>query len=82
MLEGKIRSLDLEARTVEVETRDGRRLTASVPEHATVEVCEHETMGTMGGSLEDLEVGYLVELDVHDVHEGHPCECLRLVSVS
>ena len=82
MVEGKISKLDLAARTVVVKTTDGRELTAVVPEHLVVEVSEPESMGTVGGTLEDLDVGYLVELDVHEAHDDHPCTCVSLVSIS
>ncbi|HEX9843451.1 MAG TPA: hypothetical protein VGC20_11910 [bacterium] len=82
MLEGKIRRLDLVERTLVVETVDGRELTATVPERANIEVSEPNTMGTMPGTLEDLDVGYLVQMDVHETHDGHPCTCLSLVSIS
>lgn len=82
MLEGKIRRLDLAERTMVVVTRDGRELTARVPHHASIEVSEPNAVGTMGGSLEDLEEGYLVEMEVHEGDEEHPCTCLSIVSIS
>ena len=82
MLEGKIRKLDVAERLLVVETHDGRQVTAKVPEHANIEVSEPNTMGTMGGTLEDLDVGYLVQLDVHDATDDHPCTCFKILSVS
>jgi hypothetical protein len=82
MLAGKIRKLDLAGRTLVVLTDDGRELTAHVPENAVIEVSEPNTMGTMGGKLEDFEEGYLVQLDVHEAHDDHPCTCMTLVSIS
>ncbi|HKI99572.1 MAG TPA: hypothetical protein VKB51_13950 [bacterium] len=82
MLAGKIHKLDLVERTVVVLTDDGREVTAKVPASASIEVSEPEAMGTMGGTLEDLEEGYLVELEVHEAHEDHPCTCISLVSIS
>lgn len=82
MLEGKIRKLDRVERTVVIVTGDGQELTAHVPEHAAIEVSEPNAVGTMGGSLEDLEEGYLVQMEVRDAHKGHPCTCLSLVSIS
>lgn len=82
MVEGKILKLDLAERTVVVRTSDGRELTAKVPQGTSIEISEPETMGTMGGDLEDLDVGYLVELNV-DEHEGNgACTCSSLVCVS
>ena len=82
MIAGKIRKLDLEQRTLVVLTEDGREITALVPESASISVCEPNTMGHMGGKLEDLGLGYLVHLDVHEAHEGQPCRCTSLVSIS
>jgi hypothetical protein len=82
MLEGKIRKLDLAARTVVVQTTDGREVTAKLHETANIEVSEPNGMGTMGGRLEDFEVGYLVQLHVHEISENHPCTCTSLVSIS
>lgn len=82
MVEGKILKLDLAARTVIVRTTDGRELTAKVPQGTSIEISEPESMGTMGGDLEDLDVGYLVELHI-DEHEGQgACTCSSLVCVS
>ena len=82
MLEGTITRLDLDARTVVVRTGDGREVTATVSPNTIIEVSEPETMGTMGGDLEDLEEGYLVQLDVHDATEAHACACVSLVCLS
>ena len=82
MLEGKIRKLDLVERTLVLETHDGRHLTAHVPEHANIEVSEPNTMGTTGGTLEDLGVGFLVQLDVHEAQGDHPCSCFKVLSIS
>ena len=79
---GKIRKLDLEARTMVVRTSDGRELTAQVPESAVIEVCEPSTMGLMGGKLEDLEEGYLVRIDVHEARDDRPCTCTTVISIS
>ncbi len=82
MLEGTITKLDMAARTVVVRTGDGRDVTARVPQDAVIEVAEPETMGTMGGELEDLEEGYLVQLDVHEHAGDDACTCVALVCVS
>lgn len=82
MVEGKIRKLDFAERTVVVQTVDGRELTARVPLGTSIEISEPETMGTMGGALEDLEVGYLVELQVDEHESNGACTCSSLVCVS
>jgi len=39
-------------------------------------------MGTRGGTLEDLGIGYLVQVDVHDHQDGGHCHCSSLISIS
>lgn len=81
MIEGKITSIDLERRTVGIMTRSGERLELAVPASLIVEICEPGSMGTTGGALEDLEEGYLVELDVESHADGtHTCASLVCVS--
>ena len=84
MLEGKIARLDLDSRTVVVRTWDGQEITTRVPADLIVEVSEPNGMGTMAGGLEDLEIGYLVQLAVHEhgLDNGEPCHCTSLISVS
>ena len=82
MMEGFIRRLDPETRTVTIESREGKEFTVTVPENAPIEVIENSTMGTTGGKFHDLELGYLVQLDVHDAHENGQCHCAALVCLS
>ncbi|MDH4246298.1 MAG: hypothetical protein OEW39_00605 [Deltaproteobacteria bacterium] len=82
MMEGFIRRLDPESRTVFITARDGKEHTVTVPETAAIEIIENATMGTIGGKFKDLEVGFLVHVDVHDVHENGTCHCSSLVCIS
>lgn len=82
MVEGIIRKIDLQNRRAEVVAKDGNKLDVYFPEDAVIEVSELETVGTVGGELEDLDVGYLVELEVGDHKEDGKCTCLSLVSIS
>ena len=82
MLEGTIRKLDLENRTAVIAVTDGKKLTVKFPEDLVIGVSELETVGTMGGDLEDLDVGYIVEFEVHDHQEDGTCTCLSLESIS
>jgi len=82
MMEGFIRRLDPETRTISIESRDGRELTVKLPESANIEVVEHSSMGTTGGKFADLGLGYLVQLELHDVHENGTCHCSSLVCIS
>ena len=82
MLEGTIRKLDLDNRTAVIAVDDGKELTVKFPEGLVIGVSELETVGTMGGDLEDLDVGYIVEFEVHDHQEDGTCTCLSLESIS
>ena len=82
MLEGTITKLDLDTRTIVVRTEGGEEVTATVPLNTIIEVSEPETMGTMGGELEDLEEGYLVQLDVAEHTSAGACTCVSLLCVS
>ena len=82
MLEGIIRKLDYKNRTAVIAVDDGQKLTVKFPEDIVIAVSEPETVGTMGGDLEDLEVGYLVEFEVHDHQDDGTCTCVSLESIS
>lgn len=82
MVEGKIGTIDLENRTAVIIEESGKKLTVHFPENVSIEVSELETVGTVGGDLEDLDVGYLVELEVGENHSDGSCTCASLVSIS
>lgn len=81
MVEGTIKRLDLTSRTALVALSDGKELAVTFPEHANIEVAEPETMGTMGGTIEDLREGFIVELDLQH-HADGSCTCVSAVCVS
>jgi hypothetical protein len=56
-------------------------VTVTFPVEANIEVLEPATMGTMGGTLEDLKVGYWVEAELHE-HGGNACSCSSLICIS
>jgi hypothetical protein len=82
MIDARIKKIDLTRRAVTVTTHDQQEITLTFPEGANIEVTEPATMGTMGGTLEDLREGYFVQVEFgpHD-HEG-TCSCVSLVCVS
>ena len=82
MIEGRIKKIDLAQRTAVIVTPDNRDVVVTFPKGANIEVREPNTMGTMGGALEDLREGYLVEVELgaHDA-DGN-CACASLISVS
>ena len=81
MIEGTIKSLDLSSRSAIVALSDGKELSVKFPERMNIEIAEPETMGTMGGTLEDLQAGFIVQLDL-DHHADGSCSCGSLVCVS
>jgi hypothetical protein len=81
LVNGQIRQVDPARRHVLITVEDGRDLTLALPPDANIEVVEPTTLGTMGGSLEDLKVGYWVRAEFHEP-DGEACACTSLVCVS
>jgi predicted DNA-binding protein with PD1-like motif len=81
MVQGQIRHLDPAGRLAVIALDDGREVTATFPTEANIEVLEPATMGTMGGTLEDLQVGYWVGVELHE-HGNAACSCSSLVCIS
>lgn len=81
MAYGQIREVDAAKRTARIAFDDGREVAVSFPPAANIEVLEPATLGTMGGTLEDLKVGYWVEASVHEPADG-ACACTSLVCLS
>ena len=82
MIEACIKKVDLERRTVMIATEDNRKITLTFPEGINIEVREPTTMGTMGGNLEDLREGYLVEVELGAQDGNGNCACASLICVS
>lgn len=82
MLVGRIKTLDVTNRMAVVTTEDGQDIAVTFPAEALIEVAEPETMGTMGGELEDLHEGFYVEIEVAAHDADGSCICVSLVSVS
>ncbi len=79
--EGTVRKLDRLSRTAVIETSDGKEVTVRFPEDLIIEVAEEETMGTQGGSFEDLHEGYLVEFEHAELEDGSSvCSSLTCIS--
>ena len=81
MVQGQIRQLDPANRLAVIALDDGREVTVTFPLEANIEVLEPATMGTMGGTLEDLKVGYWVEAKLHE-HGRNSCSCSSLICIS
>ena len=82
MIEGRIKKVDVAHRTAVITTEDDRDITITFPERVNIEVAEPETMGTMGGELEDLQEGYYVEVEVGVQDTDGKWSCDSLVCVS
>ena len=81
MVQGQIRHLDPATRLAVIAFDDGRQVEATFPPGANIEVLEPSTMGTMGGTFEDLKVGYWVQAELHEHAQG-ACSCHSLVCLS
>jgi len=81
LVQGQIRQLDPAKRLAVIALDDGREVAVSFPVDANIEVHEPATMGTMGGTLEDLQVGYWVEAELHE-HGNNACSCSSLICIS
>ncbi|MFQ5881872.1 MAG: hypothetical protein ACE5I9_05300 [Candidatus Methylomirabilales bacterium] len=81
MVEGTVRKLDRVNRMAVIETSDGKEVTLRFPEDLAIEVAEEETMGTIAGTLEDLQEGYLVEFEHAELEDGS-CTCDSLTCIS
>ncbi len=82
VIEGRIKTLDVEHRRVVITTPDAEEMTLTFPAEMIIEVAEPETMGTMGGELTDLQEGFFVEFEVASHNADGSCACASLVCVS
>ena len=82
MIEGRISQLDLENRSAIIIEENGNQIKVNFALRTNVEVIEHETVGLMGGELEDLEEGYYVEVEVASTNDDGSIMCDSIASVS
>jgi hypothetical protein len=82
MIDARIKKIDLTRRAVTVTTHDQQELTLTFSQGANIEVTEPATMGTMGGTLEDLREGYFVQVEFGPHDPTGACSCTSLVCVS
>lgn len=82
MLEGTINKLDLKNRSAVILDEQGNEITIRFTERTNVEVAEDETVGTVGGELEDLEEGFLVELELTARNEDGSFYCDSVYCIS
>ena len=82
MIEGRIKNLDIANRSALIVEGNGNEITVNFALRTNVEVIEDETVGLMGGELEDLEEGYEVEFEVASINEDGSIICDSIASVS
>ena len=82
MIEGRISQLDLENRSAVVVEENGNQVQVNFALRTNVEVIEDETVGLMGGELEDLEEGYYVESEVASKNDDGSIICDSIACVS
>ena len=82
MIEGRISQLDLENRSAVIVEENGNQIQVNFTLRTNVEVIEHETVGLMGGELEDLEVDYHVEVEVASTNDDGSIMCDSIACVS
>ena len=82
MVKGHIRKIDRLARTAIIETREGKEVPVQFGPHSRFEVNEPASGGLMGGTLDDIGEGYLVQIDVHSHNSDGSCNCAALISHS
>ena len=82
MIEGRISQLDLENRSAVVVEENGNQIQVNFALRTNVEVIEHETVGLMGGELEDLEEGYHVEVEIAATNDDGSIMCDSIACVS
>ena len=82
MSEGRISQLDLENRSAVVVEENCNQIQVNFALRTNVEVIEDETVGHMGGELEDLEEGYHVEVEVASTNDDGSIMCDSIASVS
>ncbi len=80
MVEAQVKQVDRANRKLTVQLEDGREVTLSVDEHTDISVMEVATAGDISGTLDDIEVGYLVSLDFTENESGCLCRTLTCIS--
>lgn len=82
MIEGRITKLDLQGRSAVIVEENGRELAVTFPERMNVDIIEDETVGLQGGELEDLEVGFEVEVELASQNDDGSFICESVVCIS
>ena len=82
MIEGRIKHLDVANRSALIVEGDGNEIQVNFALRTNVEVIEDETVGLMGGELEDLQEGFEVEIEVASKNKDGSVICDSIACVS
>lgn len=82
MIEGRIKHLDAANRSALIISENGKEIRVNFTLRTNVEIIEDETVGLMGGELEDLQEGYEVEIEVASTNEDGSIICDSIACVS
>lgn len=77
----QIKKIDAPTRTLLIALEDGREVSITLPLDANIEVSEPCTLGTMGGTLEDLKAGHWIEAAIAET-AASSCACRSLICIS
>ena len=82
MIEGRISRINADDRSALIIAENGAEHLVRFPSEAIIDVIEPETVGTMGGEFEDLDVGYHVVIEGRDFADDGSCTCVSLECIS
>jgi len=78
-MEAQVKQVDRVSKKLLVQTEDGREITLQIDDQTYIEVMEPATAGRMDGTLDDIAVGYFVNLEFSEgagVCKCHSLECI------
>jgi len=82
MIEGRIKHLDVANRSALIVEGNGNEIQVNFALRTNVEVIEDETVGLMGGELEDLQEGFEVEIEIASKNADGSVICDSIACVS
>lgn len=82
MIHGQIIHIDVESSSATIRTEAGEEHLVRFTQDTDIEVAEPCTLGTMGGTVADLTVGYYVKVALDDHNPDGSRNCSSLVSIS
>jgi hypothetical protein len=82
MIHGQIIRLDVKDSSATIRTESGEEHLVRFTENTDIEVAEPCSLGTMGGTVADLTLGYHVKVALDDHNPDGTRNCSSLVSIS